>query len=110
MNTHPKHAQAYDHQRWLRLRGEEAKRWLAFAHEDLRMARLALGEQSFNQVCFHARQCVEKSLKATLAAAGELLPRTPLRADLFELLPASTQQQLANLKQVIRSQRMEFGF
>lgn len=79
----------------------EAQRWLNFANEDLRMAKLALGEQIFNQVCFHAQQCVEKCLKAALAAAGELLPPTHLLTDLFALLPNSVQQQLATLKEEI---------
>ena len=34
------------------------ERWLVFAREDLCMAELALAEGIFNQVCFHAQQCV----------------------------------------------------
>ena len=43
---------------------EARERWLAFAHEDLRVAEIALPEGLFNQVCFHSQQCVEKALKA----------------------------------------------
>jgi HEPN domain-containing protein len=33
---------------------ETVERWLKFADEDLRMAKLALAAGIFNQVCFHA--------------------------------------------------------
>ena len=46
-----------------------SERWLAFAREDLRMAELALSESIFNQVCFHAQQCVEKAIKGDFAIA-----------------------------------------
>jgi HEPN domain-containing protein len=49
----------------------EADRWLAFAREDLRIAELAMNEGLYNQVCFHAEQCVEKVLKAWLAKKGK---------------------------------------
>ncbi len=42
---------------------EAVERWLIFAREDLRMAELALVEGIFNQVCFHAQQCVEKAIR-----------------------------------------------
>jgi HEPN domain-containing protein len=45
---------------------EITERWLAFAREDLRMAELALAEDIYNQVCFHAQQCVEKAIKGWL--------------------------------------------
>jgi len=69
---------------------EEARRWLEFAREDLRMAELAVGADIFNQACFHAQQSVEKCLKAALALQGELVPRTHLIADLVQqLVPAA---------------------
>ncbi len=40
------------------------------------MATLGFGESLWNQVCFHAHQAAEKSLKALLAYEGELPPRT----------------------------------
>ena len=64
----------------------EATNWLQFAHEDLRMAEMAWGEAIYNQVCFHAQQCVEKALKGLMAYHGQLLPRTHRLADLLSLL------------------------
>jgi HEPN domain-containing protein len=63
------------------------ERWLAFAREDLRMAELALPEGLFNQVCFHAQQCVEKAIKGWLEQQGRIPPRTHRMADLLTLLP-----------------------
>ncbi len=42
---------------------ENSKRWLYFAYEDLRVAELVWGQAIYNQVCFHAQQCIEKALK-----------------------------------------------
>ena len=42
---------------------EAIEHWLIFAHQDLRMAELALDEGIYNQVCFHSQQCVEKAIK-----------------------------------------------
>jgi HEPN domain-containing protein len=66
---------------------EMAKRWLAFAREDLRMAELALGEGLFGQVCFHAQQCAEKAVKGWMAGQDYSIPRTHRMADLLTLLP-----------------------
>ena len=77
----------------------DAQRWLTFAEQDLRMAELALGAEIFNQTCFHAQQCVAKCLKACLTAGGELLPRTPLIADLLQQLPAAAQETVTGLEQ-----------
>ena len=63
------------------------ERWLIFAREDLRMAELALAEGIFNQVCFHAQQCVEKAVKGWLEQQGRIPPRTHRMADLLTLLP-----------------------
>ena len=52
---------------------EAVNRWLVFAREDLRMAELALAEGIFNQVCFHAQQCVEKAIKSWLNNKDESL-------------------------------------
>jgi HEPN domain-containing protein len=66
---------------------EAIERWLAFAREDLRVAELALAEGIFNQVCFHAQQCVEKAIKGWLVQQGRIPPRTHRMADLLALLP-----------------------
>jgi len=65
---------------------ETAKLWLGFAREDLRVAEMALKEGIFNQVCFHAQQCVEKCLKALIEYRGRVPPRTHSIADLLTAL------------------------
>lgn len=50
------------------------------------MAELAMSEMLFNQVCFHAQQCVEKILKAWLANRGAMPPRTHRLIDLVAML------------------------
>ena len=66
---------------------ETAEHWLVFARQDLRMAELALTEDIYNQVCFHAQQCVEKAVKGWLEQQGQTPPRTHRMADLLTLLP-----------------------
>ncbi len=65
---------------------EAAERWLTFAREDLRVAELVLEEGIFNQVCFHAQQCVEKALKAALASRGQVPPRVHSITDLLSFV------------------------
>jgi HEPN domain-containing protein/predicted nucleotidyltransferase len=77
---------------------EEAEEWLAYAEDDLRMARLGLEEGIYNQVCFHAQQCVEKCLKALLAKEGGLVPRTHKVDDLWRALPESAREAFASLQ------------
>jgi hypothetical protein len=50
---------------------ERAERWLAFAREELRIAKLAMAEAPWSQICFHAQQGTEKVLKAWFAGRGE---------------------------------------
>ena len=50
--------------------------WLTFAFDDLRSAEILLAAGIFNMVCFHAQQCVEKTIKAVLAALRQPLPRS----------------------------------
>ena len=66
---------------------EAAERWMSFAREDLQMAELALASDIYNQVGFHSQQCVEKILKALIAAQGLTIPRTHAITDLLEKLP-----------------------
>jgi len=68
---------------------EEAKRWLNFALEDLKLAKLAMKEQIYNQVCFHPQQCVEKLLKGYIVFKGKMYPKTHKLADLLSLLKKS---------------------
>jgi HEPN domain-containing protein len=65
----------------------EYENWLDFAADDLKMAQLALGEELYNQVCFHAEQCVEKTLKAIYIHQKKSYPRTHKLADLLSHLP-----------------------
>ncbi|MBI3959807.1 MAG: HEPN domain-containing protein [Chloroflexi bacterium] len=67
----------------------ETRRWLAFAQEDLRTAELVLTEEIYNQVCFHAQQAVEKTLKGFLLHRDGSTPRTHSIADLLRLLSVS---------------------
>ena len=74
---------------------EAARRWLAFADEDLQVAELALGSSLWNQVCFHSHQCAEKSLKALMAERSGSPPRTHL-TDLLTFLEAPALDELAD--------------
>jgi len=47
----------------------DAQKWLDFAREDLHMAKLAMHDALFNQVCFHAQQAAEKILKSLIITA-----------------------------------------
>ena len=69
---------------------ENAERWLHFAREDLKAAESVARDKLFNQVCFHAQQCVEKALKAFIAAGGVAPPKTHSIAELLRNLPDST--------------------
>lgn len=81
---------------------QEAREWLAFAEDDLRVARLAMKEGVFAQVCFHAQQCAEKCLKALLTREGQLVPRTHKIGDLWQELPQAAREVLAPLEGEIR--------
>jgi HEPN domain-containing protein/predicted nucleotidyltransferase len=80
----------------------DAERWLTFATDDIRMARLAWREEIWSQVCFHAQQCVEKCLKGLLARAGQLLPRTHAVADLWDVQTPDTRMVLSDLEAGLR--------
>lgn len=64
----------------------ESERWLTFAHQDLRVAELAMTEAIYNHVCFHSQQCAEKVVKGLLAHQGQTPPRTHRLGDLLGLL------------------------
>jgi hypothetical protein len=78
-------------------RGGETEGRLAYAEDDLRMARLGLEEGIYNQVCFHAQQCVEKCLKALLAKEGGLVPRTHKVDDLWKASRTARAEALASV-------------
>ncbi len=75
---------------------ESARRWLAFADEDLQVAELTFGSSLWNQVCFHSHQCAEKSLKALVAERGGNPPRTHRLTDLLTLLDDPALDELAD--------------
>ena len=67
----------------------DAQKWLDFAREDLHMAKLAMRDSLFNQVCFHAQQAAEKILKSLIITTGVLPPKTHKLGDLLGLLPVA---------------------
>jgi len=67
------------------------------------MAQLAYDEGIWNQVCFHAQQSVEKTLKATLAHSGSAIPQVHRLTDLLGRLDPTTNTALAPLSSDLRS-------
>lgn len=80
-----------------------ASAWVGFAQDDLRMAELAYNEGIWNQTCFHAQQCVEKLLKAALAARGIQIPRVHRLVDLLGQMPPDVVAALAPQSANVRS-------
>jgi len=75
-----------------------AREWLAKADNDLKTAAhtLKLGADCpTDTVCFHARQCVEKCLKAGLIVLGIAFPRTHDIEVLIGLMPKHVRFPLA---------------
>lgn len=66
----------------------EAERWLAFARQDLQVADVVFREGIYNQACFQAQQCVEKSLKALYVIYRKTAP--PRTHDITDLVRCST--------------------
>ena len=69
------------------IKEEIVKRWLIKAENDLKIAKTALSFQPdvTDAICFHAQQCVEKSLKAFLVYKSEQIERTHYLPRLVEL-------------------------
>jgi HEPN domain-containing protein len=66
----------------------KVRQWLALGDEDLRLARHALtlgAETPYRLVAYHAQQCAEKWLKASLVFHGLDFPYTHNMARLLEL-------------------------
>ena len=68
---------------------EEVSRWLTFAEEDLKTAKLTFNEKIYNQTCFHAQQCVEKLLKAYIIQDDKTPPKSHRLADLLSQIDNS---------------------
>jgi HEPN domain-containing protein len=65
------------------------EQWMLYAKADLALAQAPLPEGGmYEQLCFHAQQAVEKSLKAILVAADVDIPYTHNLQKLIDLLPA----------------------
>lgn len=74
-----------------------AQQWVLKADNDLRNAKhtLKLGETGpLDTVCFHAQQCVEKYLKASLALSEIEFPRTHDISVLLALVPTYVRPEL----------------
>lgn len=66
----------------------EVSRWLRYAREDLEIAESIIENgQAARAACFHAQQCAEKAIKATLIFSGLDFPKTHNLRQLCELLP-----------------------
>ncbi len=63
----------------------EALKWLKYAEDDLKSAKVLYREEIYNQVCFHAQQCVEKSLKAYLTREDQRIPKIHVLQDILGL-------------------------
>jgi len=62
--------------------------WLRYAEADLQMARTPLPTGGlYEQLCFHAQQAIEKSIKAVLIREGVEVPRVHSIERLIDLLP-----------------------
>ena len=62
--------------------------WLRYAEADLQMARIPLPTGGlYEQLCFHAQQAIEKSIKAVLIREGVEVPRVHSIERLIDLLP-----------------------
>ena len=77
------------------------REWAAKAENDLRSAAhlLRMDDCPTETVCFHAQQCVEKYLKALLAAQSVEFPKTHDVGELTALLPPRLRPRLDDKEQ-----------
>ena len=76
--------------------------WLVKADEDLLAAEHLLvlkDARVFGAICFHAQQCVEKSVKALLVSLSMPFPKVHDIRELLDLLPAERRPTLGLLLQ-----------
>ena len=76
--------------------------WIVKAENDLKSASctLKLGKNCpTDTVCFHAQQCIEKYIKATLVLKGTNFPKTHDIAHLMALLPVNWRPKLDDAQQ-----------
>ncbi len=62
------------------------KEWLYYADQDLLVARNLFDDGFFAHVCFHAKQAIEKMMKAILIAQKQPYPKTHDLIRLYNLL------------------------
>ena len=65
---------------------DETKKWLEYADENLRSARLLLDSELFNPCLQNVQQAVEKMLKALLVESAEKIKKTHSINELVSLL------------------------
>ena len=61
--------------------------WLGLAEDDWKFAAMGLREGFYTQVCFHAQQSIEKSLKGFLVFRKKSYPKTHGLLELARLAP-----------------------
>jgi HEPN domain-containing protein len=69
---------------------DETRQWLAYAEENLAIARLALQGDYFNACLHNVQQAVEKSLKALVIEQGLTFQKTHSIAELTRLLASGS--------------------
>jgi len=70
-----------------------AREWVRYAQADLALAKVPLPPRGmYENLCFHAQQAVEKSLKAVLVLARIEVPNTHSIQRLVQLLPPDVPQ------------------
>jgi HEPN domain-containing protein len=78
---------------------DSAHVWLRFAESDLALAQARADERVLlENLCFHAQQSVEKSIKAVLVLNGIAFPKTHSIERLLDLLPANVRRTEAMLE------------
>lgn len=65
---------------------DETKKWLEYADENLRSARLLLDSELFNPCLQNVQQAVEKMLKALLVESAEKIKKTHSINELVNIL------------------------
>lgn len=71
----------------MRLEPDTPQAWLAYANSDLTLAAASIPGVMRENLCFHAQQAAEKSLKAVLIFRNIPFPKTHSIKLLIELLP-----------------------
>lgn len=81
------------------VRRKEVFSWLEYAGVDLQSAMVLKREGIFAQACFHAQQCVEKSLKAFLVFQNTPIMKTHNLKELLEACVAAHGEKLKKFAQ-----------